>query len=494
MAASGRINLTVTGTYGNITGWITWEESNVNTTANTSTVTAKLHYKNAWSGSTYSSVANPPFTLTINGNTKSTSTGATLPAYSADTVVLTHTVTVTHDNDGSKSVTISGSGGLSGTSDLQNSSGSGTATLTTILRGKPTASLSVALHNDNAVIAGWNVAVRGYTKVDYTISGTPYSGSGATIAAYSMTGNGQTFTTASGRTAVMAGYGNTVFSATVKDSRSIWSDAVTKTVFVYDHAAPKITSAAAYRSDSSGDESASGTHIAIRVSASVVGTVGGNNSIASINYTITNSDTGAVFASGTLTDGQTTIVNNVLEENAYVVAITATDTIGAVSATRTIAVSKSITTFHLAENGMGVAVGMKAAEPRSFSLNPDWDFYAGANKSDYIVEQGTSGDWTWRKWKSGIAECWCHEEQNITPTSVTVLGYAGNEYAVGQKLFPITFIATPTVVVTGNAGTGYTFVSYANHYATGVSINLFADSGGTKLVKTSIYAVGRWTT
>lgn len=25
---------------------------------------------------------------------------------------------------------------------------------------------------------------------------------------------------------------------------------------------------------------------------------------------------------------------------------------------------------------------------------------------DYIVEQGTSGIWTYRKWNSGVAECW----------------------------------------------------------------------------------------
>lgn len=26
--------------------------------------------------------------------------------------------------------------------------------------------------------------------------------------------------------------------------------------------------------------------------------------------------------------------------------------------------------------------------------------------ADYIVEQGTSGVWTYRKWNSGVAECW----------------------------------------------------------------------------------------
>ena len=26
--------------------------------------------------------------------------------------------------------------------------------------------------------------------------------------------------------------------------------------------------------------------------------------------------------------------------------------------------------------------------------------------ADYVVDQGTSGIWTWRKWNSGISECW----------------------------------------------------------------------------------------
>lgn len=26
--------------------------------------------------------------------------------------------------------------------------------------------------------------------------------------------------------------------------------------------------------------------------------------------------------------------------------------------------------------------------------------------ADYVVEQGTSGEWTYRKWNSGVAECW----------------------------------------------------------------------------------------
>ena len=32
---------------------------------------------------------------------------------------------------------------------------------------------------------------------------------------------------------------------------------------------------------------------------------------------------------------------------------------------------------------------------------------ANAVKTDYITARGTSGSWTYRKWKSGKAEAWC---------------------------------------------------------------------------------------
>ena len=28
--------------------------------------------------------------------------------------------------------------------------------------------------------------------------------------------------------------------------------------------------------------------------------------------------------------------------------------------------------------------------------------------ADYVIEQGTSGVWFYRKWNSGLAECWTH--------------------------------------------------------------------------------------
>lgn len=41
---------------------------------------------------------------------------------------------------------------------------------------------------------------------------------------------------------------------------------------------------------------------------------------------------------------------------------------------------------------------------------------------DYIVEEGTSGIWTYRKWNSGVAECWGRYRTTISMTSTGVSG------------------------------------------------------------------------
>lgn len=35
--------------------------------------------------------------------------------------------------------------------------------------------------------------------------------------------------------------------------------------------------------------------------------------------------------------------------------------------------------------------------------------------ADFVVEQGTTDDWTWQKWYSGKFEAWCHYTGNTTP-------------------------------------------------------------------------------
>lgn len=63
--------------------------------------------------------------------------------------------------------------------------------------------------------------------------------------------------------------------------------------------------------------------------------------------------------------------------------------------------------------------------------------------NDYIVEQGTSGIWTYRKWASGIAECW--GRQISTEKSI----YDDTYCAVNIPLPPDLFIEDPSANCSG---------------------------------------------
>lgn len=67
---------------------------------------------------------------------------------------------------------------------------------------------------------------------------------------------------------------------------------------------------------------------------------------------------------------------------------------------------------------------------------------------DYVVETGTSGIWTYRKWKSGIAECWGKISVSITSWSAWGAVYEGNPstygtYPSGLFIDPPDFWVTP---------------------------------------------------
>lgn len=66
--------------------------------------------------------------------------------------------------------------------------------------------------------------------------------------------------------------------------------------------------------------------------------------------------------------------------------------------------------FHLREDGKGAAFGKYATQENLLEVEWDAKFNHGVTIrgdaiSDFPIEEGTEGIWTWRKWHSGIAEC-----------------------------------------------------------------------------------------
>ncbi len=111
---------------------------------------------------------------------------------------------------------------------------------------------------------------------------------------------------------------------------------------------------------------------------------------------------------------------------------------------------------------------------------------------DYVVEQGTSGSWRYRKWNSGIAECWVNGNKSVV---ISQSGFGGYFKLNGIVLnFPVDFTVTPVV---NASGTGNGFMGNVAH--------IWADSGAVYItpVATSssssartflyhIYVIGTW--
>lgn len=84
----------------------------------------------------------------------------------------------------------------------------------------------------------------------------------------------------------------------------------------------------------------------------------------------------------------------------------------------------------------------------------------GSSSADTIIDQGTTGKWTWRKWASGIAEMWAlFDIGELAMTSQTWgalytaswMGLAANKAA---RAYPFAFVANPAVSATPTVGSG----------------------------------------
>ena len=117
-----------------------------------------------------------------------------------------------------------------------------------------------------------------------------------------------------------------------------------------------------------------------------------------------------------------------------------------------------------------------------------------AIKVDYVVEEGTSGQWIYRKWNSGVLEQWYQGN----PGTYTVNTQRGNMYSGGNMTytFPVEFVGYPTVVsgVTLSTDAYVVLAQEKGHSATSITIRIVAGSSvsANQYYTIHIYAVGKW--
>lgn len=113
--------------------------------------------------------------------------------------------------------------------------------------------------------------------------------------------------------------------------------------------------------------------------------------------------------------------------------------------------------------------------------------------NDYIVAQGTSGIWTYRKWAGGVAECWAKITQTVTPGDAWAGTLNLAPYVITVTT-PIEFTAIDCVNASAYVGNGHTITSSVSA-TTPNKISIPALSlylTGQQECRAYVHVMGRW--
>ena len=393
-------------------------------------------------------------------------------------------------------------------------------------------------------IAAW---VQGYSKAKAVFDDSRITcKQGASIRGYSITYLGKTVSESPYRTETIGGTAATV-RCTVTDSRGL-SAYEDFEIAIHPYAPPAITGARLYRADGDGAASDSGTHIAGRATANY-SSIGGENAATIRGYW---KAVGGSYGSGeALSSGVTGIISGsavISADRSYVAKLVITDSLG-----NTAEFEDSIPTervaFHLKEGGNGAAFGKVAEHEELLDVawdayfekglqvsgattlggnltgkyltgtwlqttettdlgktppkvavldNAGWVYYrtpselrADLGYGDYVLEQGTSGIWAYRKWSSGTAECWLLESKTITGSPGSIIG---NAYYISTTLtdFPDIFSEPPRGYGSGRLGSGIGWLTCVPREKRAITLFIIGNANSTEAHVDSVMLTGRW--
>jgi hypothetical protein len=110
---------------------------------------------------------------------------------------------------------------------------------------------------------------------------------------------------------------------------------------------------------------------------------------------------------------------------------------------------------------------------------------------DYIVAQGTSGNWSYRKWNSGLAECWHYKW--ITPTALSSTGQILTKGYTSLLTFPFDFINENYTAVASVAHSNGSGVVIRVEHTSAKQIRVTWE-GSDNVLSTglNIYVAGHW--
>ena len=270
-------------------------------------------------------------------------------------------------------------------------------------------------------------------KASFTASST-YSN----VASYKLSADGRVYDGNPAESQVLTRDGNIDVVGTVYDARGYYTS-LTKTITVYPYFNPSIepysgdSSIICERSDGSGVYSDSGTYLHIRAKRkyALVIVDGVQKNFCELKYRYKAeggswSDYKPILSgTNTATDVIEVVETDVVTQTdkSYLIELVATDTISGASVPYEFPIGTDKVTLHLRQGGKGVAFG-KYSEGEDELLECAWKaefdkgIYIGEEKqpiSDFVIEHGTNGIWTYEKRASGISICYGSKQyDNLT--------------------------------------------------------------------------------
>ena len=299
--------------------------------------------------------------------------------------------------------------------------------------------------------------VQGQSKLKVTM--TTYGVYGAWIASVKTEFDGATYTTQEVTSNIIVNSGTLPVKITVTDSRGRQSVS-TANITVLPYSYPKITAFSANRCNSDGTLNPSGAYLLAKFSATVSGLNSKNKASYYIGYKkVTETNHTAVNQTNLKDNYSVTNATYVIPadtDSSYTVIFTVVDDFRTTRIETTGSSAAKVWSL-LKKDGkiVGAALGKVAEHEDTFDIGWKVKFSGGG---DCVIEAGEKDGWIYRKWDSGIAECF--KILTVTTKIQTAWGtmFVGDTKMARQS-YPLVFTSKPVETATLQAGsaTGWLF-------------------------------------
>lgn len=398
--------------------------------------------------------------------------------------------------------------------------GSRAYTVTISVPSAMTPTLTVALSDPTgrADTYGGYIQSKSRLKVELTAAGVQ----GSTIKSYAIkVGDILSATSDTATSGYLPASGSLTVTASATDSRGR-TKTVTQTVTVTPYVSPTISALEVVRCKSNGTEDPTGAYAKATFSGAITA-LGSKNTAA---YRVETRETGtetwstvATAAAGQYSPTDVSVVFAAAANKKYDVRMVAVDAFESL-ASSTRFLPAAYTSMHIADSMRSVGIGRLCDKEDSFQVGLAASFdepvelgkglaqplpvesggtgvatlaelLAALGVKDYIVEQGTSGNWTYRKYASGYGDLWWRG--TVTPTSYTAVGSMVYTNIIRLSM---PFGVTGNVAVTGTGDNLHILTnvdwSYANKTVSFRLLRAASMTLGEQVV--ALRVVGKWKT